>query len=131
MKELVYLKKLVISQNDLTELWEVPIQLETLIVSHNKLKSVGKSVSRLLNLKVLDMSFNQISDCEGISNLKKLQALNLAHNEISSLEYFNDLPMLKELDLRSNKITTWNPPNALSLLNSLEIVLLANNDIIL
>eukprot|EP00826_Nyctotherus_ovalis_P018802 TRINITY_DN15684_c0_g3_i2.p4 TRINITY_DN15684_c0_g3~~TRINITY_DN15684_c0_g3_i2.p4 ORF type:complete len:110 (-),score=22.70 TRINITY_DN15684_c0_g3_i2:484-813(-) len=108
----------------------MPKQLETLNVSHNKLKSVGESISRLMSLKALDMSFNQISDCKGLEILTKLQVLNLSHNEITSLEHFDSLCMLKEIDLRFNKIATWNPPNALSALDSLEIVLLEANEIL-
>ena len=130
LKGLNFLKKLVISQNELNELWDVPIQLETLVVSNNSLKSVGKNIGKLINLKVLDISSNQINDCNGFQGLSKLQILNASNNEIASLDYFDNLTSLKECNLKFNRISLWSPSNALCKLDSLEILLLEGNPIL-
>ena len=82
LQSLAFLKKLTISSNELTELWPVPLQLESLIVSHNKLTSLGDNIPKLVNLKLLDVSFNYIANCNGVQNLTKLQTLNASNNEV-------------------------------------------------
>ena len=127
---LQFLKKLTASHNDLEELWPVPPQLETLAISHNKLKTVGENVGKLVNLKSLDISSNAISDCSGLKELVKLQTLSASHNEITTLEYFNCLTALKECDVRHNKLASWKPFAALSGLIPLEAVLLEGNPVL-
>ncbi len=124
------MKKLTVSHNDLTEIWPVPPQLEHLVVSYNKLQRIGENVQKLSNLKVIDASYNQITDCAGLHGLAKLQTLNAAGNQIATLEHFETLVSLKECDLRQNKLSVWEIFAPLDALLQLEAVLLEGNPVL-
>lgn len=80
---LAFLKKLTLSYNDLSDVWPLPPQLETLVVSHNKLSGLGENIPRLIGLKALDISYNKVSGrFGGIQGLAKLQSLNVSNNEV-------------------------------------------------
>lgn len=128
--QLHYLKKLTISYNNLLEMWPLPPQLEVLIVSHNSMKSLGKNIPKLVNLKVLDVSFNQILNCSGIECLTKLQVLNLSNNCIDSLKHVNTLVNLRECNVKHNNISTWSSLDPLSELPCLELVVLEENPVL-
>jgi len=85
LSSLQFLKKLSLSNNDLAEVWPLPDRLEILCLSHNKLRALGDSVTRLPNLLQLDVSHNQIADCRDIQRLTKLQNLNAAFNQVPSI----------------------------------------------
>jgi len=128
--QLHYLKKMIISYNNLLEMWPLPLQLEILIVSHNNLKSIGENIAKLLNLKVLDVSYNQILNCNGVQQLTKLQTLNLSNNSIDSLEHCNKLVNLKECYLQHNNISIWNSLHPLAELPSIELIVIDENPVL-
>ena len=82
---LAFLKKLTVSYNELVDLWPVPLQLETLIISHNKLGSISENVAKLVGLKYLDVSFNRLTNVQGVQALVKLQTFNVSNNEVYKL----------------------------------------------
>ena len=124
---LKFLKKLNLSYNDIEEMWPIPSKIETLVISHNKLRKIWMNSETLTNLKILDISFNKISDCDGLQYLSKVQILNVPNNEISTLNHFSNLLSMKECDLRFNKIVSWESMKALCNLKSLKIVMLEGN----
>lgn len=65
-----------------------------------------EGLSRLSNLRVLQLSCNKLVDLNGLSGLKKLEELYLDHNKIINLSGLNDIAggELRVLDLTNNKI---------------------------
>jgi protein phosphatase 1 regulatory subunit 7 len=63
-----------------------------------------RNVSHLINLLVLDLSFNKIERIENLDQLVNLEKLYLASNRISEIEGLSNLRKLKVLELGSNKI---------------------------
>ena len=97
-------------------------QLKTLDLRKNKIKSL-KVLGALINLEKLDLSNNEIQDLSGLENLTKLERLNLSKNEIvdlSSIE-LESLSKLKELDLSLNKIREIPDLSGLKQLESLKL----------
>ena len=105
---LTFLKKFTIARNNLLDLWPVPKQLEFLNVSHNNLTKIGENISNLVNLKVLDLSYNKLTNTSGIGSLCKLQTLNLSNNLLTGLDDITKLHELQELDIQFNTIETVN-----------------------
>ena len=56
------------------------------------------------NLKILDLSYNELSKIEGLDSLKKLEILNLQNNQIRKIEGLDYLQQLKKLYLTRNCI---------------------------
>lgn len=66
-------------------------------------------IDKLINLRYLDMTSNQISNKGGlyINKLKTLANLYLSHNKVQAIvavKLVEDLPEIKVLDLRFNDI---------------------------
>jgi protein phosphatase 1 regulatory subunit 7 len=58
-----------------------------------------------VNLKVLDISFNEVLSLEGISVVtSRLQELYVQKNEVAKIEELEHLQNLRVLELGSNKI---------------------------
>ncbi|EAF6699932.1 LPXTG cell wall anchor domain-containing protein [Listeria monocytogenes] len=84
-------------------------------------------IINLIQLKFLDLSFNQIKTIpSGISNLKSLETLLLGSNQITSVSTLTDLPNLMFTSLDSNQISDI---NSLERLPLLEILILSRNQI--
>lgn len=56
------------------------------------------------NLKILDLSYNELSKIEALDSLKKLEILNLQNNQIRKIEGLGYLQQLKKLYLTRNSI---------------------------
>lgn len=80
-------------------------KLETLISSPND-DGYPKGLLGLTGLEVLDISFNSIADLYGLNfaPLKELKILNVSHNNITKLEHIDHLSDLREIDLSNNRI---------------------------
>lgn len=83
-----------------------------------------EGLNDLHNLKVVDLSNNELFRIEGLSDLSNLVDLNLSNNEISSIEITNK--KLMYLDLSNNEISEIHGLESLENLISLK---LSNNDI--
>lgn len=83
-------------------------QIKVLIISHNKLTALPKEISTLVNLKVLNAGFNEITS-EGLPveffELITLKQLHLNNNKLTSLDRFEGLYNLKLLNLAHNSIS--------------------------
>lgn len=107
--------------------------LKNLIIDHNKIKSLVNCTSNVnmdilsisnnllnvldsskfpTNLKILDVSANQIAEIKNkpFENLSKLRILNLSKNKLNNLpfELFVNLKNLTHLDVSSNNLMTVN-----------------------
>uniref|UniRef100_K3WE74 U2A'/phosphoprotein 32 family A C-terminal domain-containing protein n=1 Tax=Globisporangium ultimum (strain ATCC 200006 / CBS 805.95 / DAOM BR144) TaxID=431595 RepID=K3WE74_GLOUD len=87
MDHLPALTKISMSHNLLEEIpdFSVLSELTELRLSHNKIKKIPFSLTKLKNLRVLELGHNEIDDWEGIealSRLENLKQLNLSGNPI-------------------------------------------------
>ncbi|KAF9468131.1 hypothetical protein BDZ94DRAFT_844706 [Collybia nuda] len=148
-----HLKRMCLRQNFISyldpEVFHLLTKLEELDFYDNKLKTVDDALDRLINLGVLDMSFNllkavpdglkyltslhtvyfvqnRISKITGLEMSTKLRSLELGGNRIRKIENLDALVNLEELWLGKNKITTL---ENLSTLKKLKILSLQSNRI--
>ena len=106
---LSFLKKLNLSGNQITEMWNLPKTLEILNISYNCLKKLDTSVMRSLsNLTTLEISNNGIESLEGLENVTRLKRLIARNNQIQSLQPITNLKLLIEMDLENNPIDSSN-----------------------
>ncbi len=75
-------------------------------------------------IKILDVSNNDITDISNLWNLDKLEELYLANNQIENIEALCNLPLLKVVDLSANLIEDISP---LFQANNLKYVNLTGN----
>jgi GTPase SAR1 family protein len=94
--------------------------LETLDLSYNMLPDVIL-LSKLLNLKALNLRNNWINNLSGIGTLQSLTELVLSHNRIPDITPILLLPKLKKLDLSNNWLTYLPKMTALSNLEELDV----------
>lgn len=75
-------------------------------LSHNFLTAFNaKQFHNLTKLKALDLSHNNISECN-LDECQLLRALNLSGNSLVSFEYCGSCESLETLDVSHNKLTT-------------------------
>uniref|UniRef100_H2T5Z4 Toll like receptor 7 n=1 Tax=Takifugu rubripes TaxID=31033 RepID=H2T5Z4_TAKRU len=89
----------------------LPQNLTTLIISHNFLTDFKwNKLIFLPQIKVLDLSFNRLTNVTGIHIAHTLTLLNLKHNGISHLDdgFLMGAKRLQVLNLKSNQLTTIN-----------------------
>ncbi|KAL9911378.1 artichoke isoform 1-T4 [Glossina fuscipes fuscipes] len=116
-----------------TTAFESQRSLEYLDMSFNSLSDVSISLSNLVNLRSVDLSYNQITHvhAEIISAWRDATEIRLSNNLISGLKQntFRNLPKLQYLDLSSNEINLVEP-GALKNLPELQEYVLADNKLV-
>ena len=102
--------------------------LQELNLSYNKITEITeiKGLNNLINLQILNLSFNQITEIKGIDKLVNLQQLDLTYNKITEIKGLDKLVNLQQLDLYNNQITEI---KAIDNLVNLQILYLSNNQI--
>eukprot|EP00920_Eleutheroschizon_duboscqi_P042971 GHVT01102331.1.p1 GENE.GHVT01102331.1~~GHVT01102331.1.p1 ORF type:complete len:256 (-),score=18.06 GHVT01102331.1:578-1345(-) len=85
-----------------------------------------ENVAHLINLRVLDLSFNKIRKIENISTLVNLEKLYLSSNKITKIENLETLTKLKLLELGENRIRQI---EGIDLMSDLEELWLGKNKI--
>ncbi|KAI5960881.1 hypothetical protein KGF57_001813 [Candida theae] len=83
---------------------EIPQTVVELDLSANKIPNFPTELSKLRNLQVLDMSFNDISKLQVEFEYNTIEVLNLRNNDIADIELSFATPVtkLKSLDLSHN-----------------------------
>ncbi|XP_007892376.1 leucine-rich repeat-containing G-protein coupled receptor 6 [Callorhinchus milii] len=108
-----YLPKLhTLSLNGASEIKEFPdlkgtTSLEILTLTRAGITSLPRGLCQQLpNLRVLELSFNQIHELPSFHNCQKLEEIGLKHNRITEIraDTFQQLMTLRSLDLSWNKI---------------------------
>lgn len=83
----------------------LPANITTLVLSRNQLKWIPASVSYLYpQLKILDVSHNQIGQVDDNIQLDHLEKLDLSHNAITNLRFLQGLPKLQHFDASFNRL---------------------------
>lgn len=107
------LKVLNVSFNNITDLSTISLQrlekLERLQLKHNKIQVIPAfQFQTSEHLIDIDVSFNQIEEIEDfafVDGCPNLRLLNLSHNQLSNTEIVGELVNLTHLDLSWNKVT--------------------------
>ena len=92
-----------------------------------KLDATGVNITNLaglehcINLRGLNLDFNEISDLSPLSNLTNLAELHLGLNQISDISALSKLSGLEWLDLYENKISDLSPLSTLTNLTWLSL----------
>lgn len=87
--------------NKLVDFEGFPTQIHCLFLSKNKISTEFTQFDKFNNLKVLDLSHNQITNLECFRTLVNLRVLKLANCDIRKM---TSLPVVQRLDLTNNKI---------------------------
>ncbi|KAM8962259.1 LOW QUALITY PROTEIN: protein flightless-1 homolog [Pelodytes ibericus] len=136
LSSLQKLEHLSVSHNSLTtlhgELSSLPC-LRAIVARANNLKNSGipDDIFQLDDLSVLDLSYNQLSECpRELETGKNMLVLNLSHNSIDSIpnQLFINLTDLLYLDLSNNKLDSL-PPQMRRLVH-LQTLILNNNPLL-
>jgi len=122
------LRSLMLPRNNLTEVPWLPSTLESLNLSHNKIKKI-EGLGGLTNLLNLDMSYNEISLIDGLMEQHLLEALDLSYNKITVVTNLGHLQALHSLKLVHNQIPAVNAISSLKVNPRLERLWLRENPI--
>ncbi|CAL6076900.1 leucine-rich_repeat domain-containing protein [Hexamita inflata] len=98
------LKLLTLAQNQLKEVcsFDKLIQIESLDLSENKLQRTNLLAG--LQLKNLDVSFNQLENVDELKDCQSLEQLNIANNKIKNIDILNSLTKLVYFNISNNRI---------------------------
>ena len=83
-------------------------------------------VANMKELRLLDISSNQISEIKGLEALTNLQQLDISRNQISEIKGLEALTNLQQLDISRNQISEI---KGLEALNNLQILSIFDNQI--
>jgi len=108
LRQLHFLKKLNLSNNQITVLYQLPINLEILNLSYNKLKVLSPGLTvNLKNLTTLDVSYNGLEALDGVEAMSRLKRLLSKNNQVQELEPLKALQSLVEIDLENNPVDNY------------------------
>ena len=119
----VFSKQININSEPTTEQLHQIINLQELDLSDNTYIQNLLPVSRLTNLKTLNIARTEISNLFAIQNLTNLENLNLEGTYITSLEPLKDLSALKWLNISNTPVNKLIP---LSNDNNIEVIIADN-----
>lgn len=108
--QLPTIKKLILTDNEITEFPnQIPL-IEYLDVSCNKIASIPKDLPTSL-IKYLDISHNQISEISSEIKFSKLRTFKLQFNPLQSHINLENFSVINHIDITSTKATLANPPS--------------------
>jgi len=94
-----------VSKGSLDNHLETASKTGALNLSRRKLDKIPpKLLTLCTNLRMLDLSYNNLLEISTLSNLKNLQKLNISNNKISDISYLLTITKLKSLDCSHNEI---------------------------
>ena len=115
---------------EVTSSYGIMKKLQNLNLSHNKISHVAMELSFCANLQDIDLSYNNLSHIPAeMGELPLLTRLNLNNNKLTTFPKIAMTKKLKELLINSNKIDSVPGDNLEPLSVSLEILLIADNQI--
>lgn len=80
--------------------------LTELYLVKNELSWLPDTIKNLINLRILDVSFNSITHLPDMANLKELRKLKISHNKLTRVFDLSLLPKLQYFDAYDNEIDT-------------------------
>ena len=107
IEELPNLQYLSINNNKILKISGIPISLQYLDLANNEISRIGLGFSKLIFLRIIDLSYNKISSLKGVEDLESLMILKLKGNlirKVNTLDHLIDLALLTELDLSENLV---------------------------
>ena len=101
-------------------------KIERVTLVNIRMRSTESSNFPFLNLTYLNLSFNRISEIDGITHLITLKSLDLSHNKIFDLNPIGKMTSLEVLRIENNSIECI---GAISRCHKIRELLLGNNSI--
>ena len=101
------------------------INLRVLNLSHNELICISIDINKLVNLESLGLSYNELTEINDVNGLVKLTGLWLNNNKLTTIPYVSSLVKLNCLYLVHNELTSI--PSELCEMKKLMNVDLSNN----
>ena len=105
----VFSKQIQLDSNPTTEQLHQIINMQELDLSGNTFLQNLMPVSRLTNLKSLDISNTEIGFLQPIQGLANLESLNIAHTYINSIEPLKEMTNLRQLDISNTPVADLTP----------------------
>ena len=115
----VFSKQIQVDSEPTTEQLHQIINLQELDLSGNTFMQSLMPVSRLTNLRSLNISNTEIGFLQPIQGLGNLQSLNISHTYISDLKPLHDMSNLSYLNIMNTPVSDL---SALAIDNSLEVI---------
>lgn len=103
--------KIEVLPNILSEL----ISLTHLDISHNQIQSVGNTLDKLTNLKVLNAHTNKLSEFLNVNSLVNLESANFSSNQLEGISVISF--SLQSLNLSKNKLSNFRNITGTALIN--------------
>lgn len=105
----VFSKQIQLDSEPTTEQLHEIINLQELDLSGNTFMQNLMPVSRLTNLKSLNISNTEIGFLQPIQGLANLESLNIAHTYINSIEPLKEMTNLRELNISNTPVADLTP----------------------
>ena len=105
----VFSKQIQVDSEPTTEQLHQIINLQELDLSGNTYMQNLMPVSRLTNLKSLNIAHTEINFLQPISGLANLESLNIEHTYINDLKPLQDMPNLRYLNIMNTPVTDLTP----------------------
>lgn len=105
--ELPNLQFLSLNENKITLISGLPLSIQQLHLAHNQISKLNVGLQGLVNLRVLDLSYNQVTNLKGLNELESLMTLMLRGNgirKVNTLDPVIDLALLSDIDLIDNPV---------------------------
>jgi Leucine-rich repeat (LRR) protein len=115
----VFSKQIQLDTHPTTEQLHEIINMQELDLSGNTFLQNLMPVSRLTNLRSLNIAHTEIGFLQPIQNLANLESLNISHTYINSIEPLKEMSNLKQLNISNTPITDITP---LANDNSIEVI---------
>ena len=128
--KLKYLRRLNMSFNLVSEWDDVPMHLEGLSLSNNKISDITGYLTQMQRLIFLDLSNNCLTMITPLDRVPTLQFLYLRNNRISECRELANLKDLQEVDLQGNLISAWEDVKYLEYCSELVILNLQANPVV-